>query len=296
MTSINPSAPKLTDLIPGPRQTVEVGLNEQMLIESPTLRSQLVGRTDVLDKVGALAVLPDGIHATTEQVARFYEVPTDTVRTVIKRNRAELETNGLLVLRGPDLREFKVRFSEDLTPAIAASPSLTIWPRKAILNVGQLLTESDVAVKVRQYLLAVEQTATVEHRVQAYRLIRWQERADYQKVLHCLKLGGAVSEDYRLIQNTLYVGLFGMTAAQVRATRVQIDGDRKRDGSFTKASSGVAKNYLSEAELKLLDNTVVTMNAQLDIRHPEGASIDQMLTVLNASVALMRPQEIGAAA
>lgn len=294
MTSIDPSAPKLTDLIP--RQTVEVGLNEQMLIESPTLRSQLVDRTDVLDKVGALAVLPDGIHATTEQVARFYEVPTDTVKSLVKNHRAELETNGLTDLRGDDLREFKDRFKDDLSSKVLRSARLTIWSKTAILNAGQLLTGSEVAKDVRRYLIKVEQTATVEHRVQAYRLIRWQERADYQKVLHCLKLGGAVSEDYRLIQNTLYVGLFGMTAAQVRATRVQVDGDRKRDGSFTKASAGVAKNYLTEAELKLLDNTVVTMNAQLDLRYPDGASVDHMLTVANASVGLMRAIGMGSGA
>lgn len=37
-------------------------------------RDQLAGRTDVLDKVGALATLPDDTHATTAMVASFYEV------------------------------------------------------------------------------------------------------------------------------------------------------------------------------------------------------------------------------
>lgn len=282
--------------IPGQRSVTLAGLDEQMLVESPTLRSQFVGRTDVLDKVGALAFLPDGVHATSEMVADYYEIPVKTITSVITRNRVELETNGLHVLKGDDLRELKVRFKTHLTSKVLQSPQLTLWTRKAILNAGQLLTESEVAVQVRRYLLTVEQTATIDHRVQAYRLIRFQERADYQSVLHCLKLGGAVSEDYRLIQNTLYVGLFGRTAAQIRATWLQVDGERKRDGSFTAASSKIAKNYLPEAELKLLDHTVVTINAQLGIRHPDGATADQMLAVVNASVALMRPLAIGAAA
>lgn len=280
--------------VPAQRRGSGLGLDEQMLVESPTLRSQFLDRTDVLDRVGMLAALPDGEHATTEMVAEFYEVPVKTLTSIIGRNRAELESNGLHVARGDDLRKLKVRFRMHLTSKVLQAPQLTLWPRRAILNAGQLLTESAVAVQVRRYLLAVEETATVEHRAQAHRLIRFQERADYQHVLHSLKLGGAVSEDYRLIQNTLYVGLLGCTAAQIRGARTQIDGERKRNGEFTKASAAIAKNYLTEAELKLLDNTVVTINAQLAIRHPNGATVDQMLRVVNASVSLMRPLVIAA--
>lgn len=45
--------------------------------------------------------------------------------------------------------------------------SLAVYDRRAILNGGQLLTESDVARQVRVRLLDVEETATPEQRVAA---------------------------------------------------------------------------------------------------------------------------------
>lgn len=37
-------------------------------------RDALADRTDVLDKVGVLRMLPDDAHVTTDAVASFYEV------------------------------------------------------------------------------------------------------------------------------------------------------------------------------------------------------------------------------
>lgn len=49
-------------------------LDESVLLESRTLRTTVLDRTHVLDKVKALALLPDGIHVTTAMVASYYEV------------------------------------------------------------------------------------------------------------------------------------------------------------------------------------------------------------------------------
>lgn len=51
--------------------------------------------------------------ATTEQMADYYEVPVDTVKSVVKNNRDELTSDGLKVLRGKDLKD--VRLVIDLT-------------------------------------------------------------------------------------------------------------------------------------------------------------------------------------
>jgi hypothetical protein len=61
-------------------------------------RDQLSDRTDVLDKVGVLRCLPDDMHATTDMVAEFYEVDRETILTVVKRNRDELENDGFQVV------------------------------------------------------------------------------------------------------------------------------------------------------------------------------------------------------
>lgn len=131
------------------------------------MRAQTVERTDVLDKVKALALLPDGIHATTEGLASYYEVHVDAIKSIVRRHRQELEENGFRKLSGEELREF-VRVT--LTPADEVSSkarSLNLFTRRTILNVGQLLVESVVARQVRTYLLNVEELATPEIRSEA---------------------------------------------------------------------------------------------------------------------------------
>jgi hypothetical protein len=137
-------------------------VNELALIESQALRAEYAGRVEVLDKVKALSLLPDNIHATTELVARFFEVDTEAIKSVVRRHRVELEANGLRVLRGEELTEFE---RGNLTPS--KRRSLSLFTRRTVLNVGQLLTESPVARTVRTYLLDVEDLATPDLRADA---------------------------------------------------------------------------------------------------------------------------------
>ncbi|MFI6160356.1 hypothetical protein ACIA59_10450 [Micromonospora haikouensis] len=141
---------------------------DQALVESRTLRAQHSTRTDVLDRVKALSLLPDNTHATTEIVAGFYEVDANTIRQLVKRNREELTENGLRVLRGAELREMKQGPAEVQAVTLPGNVnSLTLFTRRAILNVGQLLTGSPVAERVRRYLLDVEEIAPAELRNEA---------------------------------------------------------------------------------------------------------------------------------
>lgn len=283
--------------VPRQRTAHPTGLDEQMLVESPSARARYADRVDVLDKVGGLVLLPDNTHATTDQVAAFYEVPLKTIESLVKANAAELEANGRRVLRGEDLRDFATSYGKVTNLVInPKARSLALFSRKAILNVGQLLTGSKVAKRVRQYLLTVEETATPEHRESAYRLIRLQERQDYKNVLDSLKMGGAESGDYATAQNMLYLSLFGLTAVQIRRTRAQIDGERRRDGKFSAASAKVAKNYLSDGEIKLLDNAVLIITAQLALAYPGGAPLDGVLDVMDSAVTMVKHRQLQAAA
>jgi uncharacterized coiled-coil protein SlyX len=131
---------------------------ETALLESRALRDSVARRTEVLDKVKALELLPDGTHVTTQMVASYFEVDRPTVDKLVERHREELAANGFAVLRGADLREYQ-------TDSMSVSPvrypqrrsSLALWPRKAVLNAGMLLRDSWVARRVRQYLLDAEE-------------------------------------------------------------------------------------------------------------------------------------------
>ncbi|MGW1039847.1 hypothetical protein [Streptomyces sp. NPDC002547] len=149
--------------------------SELVLTESRTMRAQTADRVDVLDKVKALYLLPDGVHATTEVVASYYEVDVEAIKKLVQRNREELSTNGLRVIRGSELRDFKRGTEGQEVPLSERINALTLFTRRTILNVGQLLTESEIARQVRTYLLEVEELAAPEIRSEAAEAVALSE-------------------------------------------------------------------------------------------------------------------------
>lgn len=132
------------------------------LTESRALRAQHINHTDVLAKVKAYTLLPDDIHATTEIVADYFDVDAETIKKLVQRNRAELETNGYRVVRGQDLNEFA---GDGMS--LSKVRALALFDRHAMLNVAMLLTGSEVAKTVRRYLIKLEGQATPEAKAAA---------------------------------------------------------------------------------------------------------------------------------
>lgn len=115
---------------------------------------------------------------------------------------------------------------------------------------------------------------------------RLEERSDYKSILHSLKMGGAVADEYRFVQNTLYLSLFGRTAAQIR-TGVQQSGTLRKDGKGL-VKSTVAKDFLVPGQLALLNSTVLATVAQIELHYPEGASAAQMIDAINRAVSIVK--------
>ncbi|MGW5100901.1 restriction endonuclease [Streptomyces sp. NPDC004100] len=135
-------------------------IDQTALLESRALRSSVLDRTDVLDRVKTLALLPDGLHVTTAMVAAYFGVSVETVRQLNRRHREELEANGMTVLRGADLRAFeRDNVSRSLESYPQARRSLTVYSRRAVLNIAMLLRDSGIARQVRTYLLDMEHLA-----------------------------------------------------------------------------------------------------------------------------------------
>ncbi|MDV8066420.1 hypothetical protein R4P64_07880 [Rhodococcus sp. IEGM 1366] len=128
-------------------------------LTAPSARSErdsLATRTDILDKVKVLSLLPDDMHATTEQVATYFEAPVETIKSVVKYNRNEIDSDGYRVVRGEELR---LNFNPSSLGLNPRTPSLALFPRRAILRIGMLLRDSTVARQVRDHLLNVEADA-----------------------------------------------------------------------------------------------------------------------------------------
>ncbi|GAB3014558.1 hypothetical protein GCM10023080_097320 [Streptomyces pseudoechinosporeus] len=132
-------------------------INEAALLESKSLRDSALERTDVLDRVKALSLLPDGMHVTTAMVAAYFEVGLEAIKSLVKDHRGELETSGYHLLVGEELRSFK-----DLSGLQSHTRSLALFSRRAVLNVAMLLRDSEVARQVRTYLLDMEYLARTQ--------------------------------------------------------------------------------------------------------------------------------------
>jgi len=155
-------------------------MNTQIeLIEKKDLREQYIVRIEVLDKVKNLLLLPDIMLATTQQVADFYEVDKDTVTWHIRNNRDELNSDGLTVWNSNDFRKefdsvlkisgrrggFNVEFSNG-DKLESSNKGTTLFTRRAILRIGMLLRDSNIAKEVRTQLLNIEEKVTNEVKVQ----------------------------------------------------------------------------------------------------------------------------------
>lgn len=117
-------------------------------------RDHLTHRTDVLGKVGVLRTLPDDMNALTPMVADFYGVGLEAVKSAVKDNRDELEDDGYRVV----IRSEFERSYGDLANLDPRTRQIALFPRRAILRIGMLLRDSDIARAVRDMLLDVERS------------------------------------------------------------------------------------------------------------------------------------------
>ncbi|MEV3079886.1 hypothetical protein ABNC86_05210, partial [Paenibacillus larvae] len=111
-------------------------INSSALIESKTLRESVIDRTEVLDKVKKLSMLPDDVNTSIEIAATYYEVSRKAINSLILDHREELENDGLRVLSGNELISFK-----EMGVIGKNTSAFTIIPRRAVLRIGMLLRD-----------------------------------------------------------------------------------------------------------------------------------------------------------
>ena len=142
------------------------GVNSEALLESRTLRDKYADHLDILDKVKKLSILPDDIHVTVEMAANYYEVDKNTIEVLISRNSDEFRSDGMIVLYGDELKEAKRGYLQHVSN-LKYAPKVALLPRRAVLRIGMLLRDSEVAKTVRNYLLNIEKQASPVQRQQA---------------------------------------------------------------------------------------------------------------------------------
>ena len=145
-------------------------VTEFIFITDKKAREENIDRVEVLDKVGTLFLLPNTELASTKQVTKFYEVPLKTLNSVIYDHKDELTSDGMKKYSRKEVESLnlgkgdieRTQYSTTIKAkggnVNLSNAGLNLFPKRAILRVGMLLRDSEVAKEVRSQLLNV-----VEH-------------------------------------------------------------------------------------------------------------------------------------
>lgn len=134
------------------------------LVENRELREQVITRVEVLEQVKEILTLGATDFVTVELAAKYYEVGFEAIKTVVNKNKEELESDGLRVLSGKEIKEILVSCKTQLTNFRGyfeidgvkfANGKNTLIPKRALLRIGMLLRDSKVAKEVRDRLLDI---------------------------------------------------------------------------------------------------------------------------------------------
>ena len=143
-------------------------------IESKCIRNMTLDNVDYdfLDKIKVIPYLTKDMVLTIDQVANYYEVTSEAISTVIKRNRSEFETDGIAILKGEELKKFLEEVGEigDGFCKVQNEPykmtskirHITLLTKRSLLRMGMILTNSEIATQVRNYLLNIEERTAVD--------------------------------------------------------------------------------------------------------------------------------------
>lgn len=152
---------------------------EESILDDKAVREGLMKRTEVLEKVKDLLLIPKLDLMPAKNVADFYEVGIEVVKKVFQAHRDELESDGMIkVNRSQALakighnEEVKVETYKTHIEMIVGDATFKIanragwmFPRRAILRVGMLLRDSGVAKEVRTQLLNIEEKVQLPEKV-----------------------------------------------------------------------------------------------------------------------------------
>ena len=148
------------------------------IISSIEERDLLSEHFEVLERVKELLLLPGTECMTTAQVADFYEVSIPTIKSLTKDHRTELDSDGLYLASRAEVLKFlkgtletaqgktKITSEVDGNEYVFTNRGLLLYTRRAVLRVGMLLRDSEVAKEVRTQLLNIEEKTEQKTKVQ----------------------------------------------------------------------------------------------------------------------------------
>lgn len=169
-------------------------MNETKFIENRTLRDNVVSHYEVLEKVKELFLIPEMDCMTVDQVAGYYStvddenpeknciVTSNGLRKLYSSYKDELDSDGVCIKNYKDFligNKFTLENTSkgkvllrhdnmDKSKYLIEIPNrgIRVFPRRAILRIGMLLRDSNVAKEVRNQLLNIEEKVESEIKIQ----------------------------------------------------------------------------------------------------------------------------------
>lgn len=119
---------------------------------------------EVLDKVKEILTLGNTDLMTVQMVADYYEVGIEAIQSLIKRNRKELESNGMNTLTSKEIKKIfgmsntnipSYRWGFEYEGQRFNNRGNILLTKRTLLNIGMLLRDSKVAQELRKRILDI---------------------------------------------------------------------------------------------------------------------------------------------
>jgi hypothetical protein len=217
-------------------------VNNLALCESKSLREEQlkeVSQDRALEILGKAKALVMALHhgvgvATTEQIAEYFEVSTETISSLVKSHRKEFESDGLHVIQGKELLEHKSKLH-----LCSNDARLTIWNPRSALRCGMLLRDSEIAKQTRTVLLDVaDQREAIEKLEQQFQPV--QPIPTLKEINEAAKIFGNL---YGLAYKQQYVQ---QKIAKFHPSLAGHSPDRKESASLTTAKALLTPTQIAE--------------------------------------------------
>lgn len=149
------------------------------VIVDRNLRDKCVEHYEVLEKVKGLLLIPGTEFATIVEIADFYKVDVDPIQKLYQRNKNEIDMDGIKIISAKELighycpiskkvskTQFKTIIHYDNGRNVdIPNRGIKVFPKRAILRIGMMLQNSDVAKEVRTQLLNIEEKTSEEIKI-----------------------------------------------------------------------------------------------------------------------------------
>ena len=149
------------------------------VISDRSIRDKCVGHYEVLERVKELLLLPGTELMSIEQVANYYEVSIDHIKSLYGLNREEIDGDGTeMIPRGfynrsvinptsVEQKQTSVTYTFENGQIVTINNrGLKAFSKRAVLRIGMILQQSSIAKEVRTQLLNIEEKSSDEVKVQ----------------------------------------------------------------------------------------------------------------------------------